>query len=326
MSGVLVVDKPLGPTSHDVVARVRRAVRERKIGHTGTLDPLATGVLPLVVGRATRLASLLSGSTKEYVASVRFGAATATYDAESLEAPPPEPPGLSAAVIEPALARFRGTHLQTPPPYSAKKIEGVAAYKRARSNEPVTPRPVQVSVHDIVLEEYTDGLARIRLSTSAGFYVRSFAHDLGQALGCGAHLAGLQRTRAGDFTLADAVPLERIEQEPGIARSALIPLERLVPELPGVVLTAHGARRASHGNALTRADIMRPADDGAGGSASGSERRPIDTSPAVPRAGEREAGSGGDAVRVRLLDGEGALLAIAEARENGLLHPVIVLV
>lgn len=295
MNGVLVIDKPLGPTSHDVVARVRRAIRLRRIGHTGTLDPLATGVLPLVLGRATRLASLLSGSAKEYIASVRFGAATATYDAERLEAPPPEPAGLSPGAIEAALAQFRGTQWQTPPPYSAKKIAGVAAYKRARSNEPVTPRPVNVTVHEVALEEYAAGVARIRLSTSAGFYVRSFAHDLGQQLGCGAHLAGLRRSRAGEFTLADAVPLGAIEREGAAAVSGVIPLDRLLLHLPGVVLTDRGARRAGHGNGLTPEDVARPPQRATGG-------------------------------RLRLLDSSGALIGIAEPQESGLLHPVIVLV
>ena len=216
MDGVLVVDKPLGPTSHDVVARVRQLTGVRRIGHTGTLDPLATGVLPLVIGRVTRLASLLSSAAKGYVAEVRFGASTRTYDADArfgaAEAPP-APEGLTRELVEEALPAFSGVMLQAPPPFSAKKIAGVPAYKRARRNEDVSPAPVEVTVHAIALEHYAQGLARIRLSTSAGFYVRTFAHELGQRLGCGAYLANLRRTQAGDFTLENAVTLQRLEQE-----------------------------------------------------------------------------------------------------------------
>ena len=299
MDGVLVVDKPLGPTSHDVVARVRRLTGVKRIGHTGTLDPLATGVLPLVVGRATRLASLLSSTAKAYVADVRFGAATRTYDADARfggsDVVPPEPEGLTRQLIEDALPGFSGVIRQTPPPFSAKKIEGVPAYKRARRNEDVSPAPVEVTVHAITLERYSDGLARIRLLTSAGFYVRTFAHDLGQRLGCGAYLAGLRRTRAGDFTLDEAVTLERLEHERESAAAHLVPLERLLPDLPGVRLTDRGARRASHGNTLAPGDVAAPVETWRGG-------------------------------RTRLLDSAGRLLGIAESQDNGLLHPVIVLV
>ena len=299
MDGVLVVDKPLGPTSHDVVARVRKLTGVKRIGHTGTLDPLATGVLPLVIGRATRLASLLSSTAKAYVADVRFGAATRTYDADArfgaADVPPPEPDGLTRQLVEEALPGFSGVIRQTPPPFSAKKIAGVPAYKRARRNEDVSPAPVEVTVHAITLEHYAEGLARIRLVTSAGFYVRTFAHDLGQRLGCGAHLAGLRRTRAGDFTLEEAVTLDRLEHERESAAGCLVPLERLLPDLPGVSLTERGARRASHGSTLAPEDVAGPL--------------------AVWKSG-----------RARLLDSAGRLLGIAESRENGLLHPVIVLV
>lgn len=313
MNGVLVVDKPIGPTSHDVVAKVRRTLGLRRIGHTGTLDPLATGVLPLVIGRATRLASLLSASAKDYVAEIRFGASTPTYDAEARFVrdpttgaqlipgpPPPEPTGLTREAIEAALADYRGTVMQVPPPYSAKKTGGVASYKRARSSQPVALSPVSVTVHDGVVEDYAAGLARIRLSCSAGFYVRSLAHDLGQRLGVGAYLEGLRRLRAGEFTLSDAVTLDQIEREGPAAAGHLIPLDRLLLHLTGVALTARGARRASHGNALAPEDLEcgQPAAPG-------------------EEPGRRQ---------LRLLDPSGGLLGIAEARENGVLHPVIVLV
>lgn len=312
MNGVLVVDKPVGPTSHDVVSKVRRTLGLRRIGHTGTLDPLATGVLPLVIGRATRLASLLSASAKDYVAEIRFGASTPTYDAEArfvgdpstgaplIPGPPPEPPGLTREAIEAVLADYRGTFMQVPPPYSAKKTGGVASYKRARSSQPVALSPVSVTVHDAIVEDYAAGVARIRLSCSAGFYVRSLAHDLGQRLGCGAYLEGLRRLRAGEFTLSDAVTLDQIEREGPAAAGHLIPLDRLLLHLTGVALTARGARRASHGNALAPEDLECGQPAARGG-----------------EPGRRQ---------LRLLDPSGSLLGIAEARENGVLHPVIVLV
>ncbi|MDT5081455.1 MAG: tRNA pseudouridine55 synthase [Mycobacterium sp.] len=282
---------------------MRRALHTKRIGHTGTLDPLATGVLPLVIGRATRLASLLSGAEKEYVAGVRLGRATDTYDAAGLVGPPPAPPaGIDFARIDGALDRFRGIFDQAPPSYSAKKIDGVAAYKLARRNTPVQPRPVSVNVTRLSLEAYEHGRARVRVSASAGFYVRSLAHDLGSDLGCGAYLEALRRVRAGTFSEGSATPLEEIEREgPGAAR-LIIPLERLLPEVPAVVLNERGVRRAAHGNELALEDLVEPP-------------------PPV-----RVAIDGPNQGRWRLLDGAGMLLAVAESRPGGLLHPVIVLV
>jgi tRNA pseudouridine55 synthase len=310
MNGVLVVDKPVGPTSHDVVAVARRAIELSRVGHTGTLDPLATGVLPLVIGRATRLASLMSSADKEYVATIRFGSSTETYDAEkrwgtTASSPTPEAAAvlerLDAAAIEEGLSMFRGRFLQTPPPYSAKKIGGTPAYRLARDRKPVEVRPVEVTVSELVLCKYAGGLADVRLVCSAGFYVRSLAHDLGQRLGCGAHLEGLRRTRAGDFALDDAVTLDRLSAE-GVAAAAshLIPMERLLTQVPGVVVTDAGAKRVGHGSALRPEDLR--------------ERQVY--LPSEPTGGPR----------LRLLDGSGSLLGLAEVRGDGLLHPVIVLV
>lgn len=303
MNGVLVVDKPAGPTSHDVVARVRRVLGVSRVGHTGTLDPLASGVLPLVIGRATRLASLLSATAKQYEAAVRFGATTDTYDAEGrlpsgdpatgLSVPSP-PVGLTATAIEAMLDEFRGTYLQTPPPFSAKKIGGVPAYRLARQNRPVTPQPSPVNVERLTLQSYDAGLARLTVTCSAGFYVRSLAHELGHRLGCGAYLEALRRTRAGDVGLDQATPLETLEMEGPASVARLIPMDALLPWLARAVLNERGVQRASHGNALCAEDLAT------------SDGRPDGP--------------------VRLTDGTGALLGIAETRADGLLHPVIVLV
>lgn len=297
MNGVLVVDKPAGPSSHDVVARVRRALGTARVGHTGTLDPLATGVLPLVIGRATRLARFLSGADKAYVAGVRFGAATDTYDAQGREPSdtPPAPPGVSAAAIARALPELRGTYRQTPPPYSAKKVGGTRAYRLARSNKPVTLTPAEVRVSALDLEAYEDGLARLRIVCSSGFYVRTLAHELGQRLGCGAHLESLRRTRVGEFTAGQAIPLAEIEEMGPAAAAHVLPMEGLLGSLPSVVVTERGARRAAHGNSLPPEDLVPP----------------------LPPPG---------AACVRLVDGEGALVAVAEPEPDGLLHPVVVLV
>ncbi len=303
VDGVLIIDKPAGPTSHDVVARVRRALGLSRIGHTGTLDPLATGVLPLVIGRATRLASLFSATEKEYEAAVRLGAATETYDAAHRAGPaPPAPEGIDAARVERALDEFRGTYAQTPPPYSAKKIDGVPAYKRARRNDPVELRAVTVTVSDLSLSSYDDGLASLRVRSSASFYVRTLAHELGARLGCGAHLESLRRVRAGPFDQAAAVALATVEAEGRGASQWVIPMNRLLAHVPAVVLNERGVRRAAHGNDLAPDDVAVPAGTGP-------------TSP----AGDQAAG------RWRLLDEAGTLLAIAEVRPGGALHPVIVL-
>jgi tRNA pseudouridine55 synthase len=310
MNGVLVIDKPRGPTSHDVVARVRRAIGLRRIGHTGTLDPLATGVLPLVVGRATRLAQFFSGEDKEYVAEVRLGMATSTYDAEgrpeshaggALNAFDVEiPESITPETLDEILREFRGTYWQMPPPFSAKKVAGAPAYRLARLNKPVKLEPVQVTVGEIeILACYRD-LIRVRLVCSTGFYVRTFAHELGQRLECGAFLDALQRTRSGQFARPDAVPLEIIEAEGRAALRRLIPMPRLLPNLPEVVVTDRGARRAAHGNAIAPEDVTEPL-----------QAHPTWADPTMP---------------VRLKDAEGTLLAVAHRVQDGLLHPYIVLV
>src|SRR5262245_28502096 len=243
MDGLLVIDKPAGPTSHDVVAVVRRAIGVDRVGHTGTLDPLATGVLPLVVGRATRLASFLSGAEKEYLAGIRFGESTATYDAEGREPAIGEAAGRATfdpAALANVLPQFIGTYQQMPPPFSAKKVGGTPAYKLARKQKPVELEPVEVTVRELEVCSVGPDSAELRLVCSSGFYVRSLAHDLGAQLGCGGYLATLRRTRVGEFTAADATPLDVIVAEGRAAADRMMPLERLVAHLPAVVLTEQG--------------------------------------------------------------------------------------
>src|SRR6266568_1362636 len=261
MNGALLVDKPPGPTSHDVVAFARRALDGPRIGHTGTLDPLATGLLVLLVGQATRLAQFLVADDKEYLADVRLGVATRTYDAASLDETAVRVPMADArwpmdAEVEAVLARFRGSFLQIPPPFSAKKIASVPAYEKARKNQPVDLKPVPVTVRELeVLGTSAIGhrssdldaatLVRLRIVASSGFYVRSLAHDIWQALGCGAHLEALRRTRAGRFRVEDGLTLDRVEAQ---GAGALVSLNALLADMPPFVLTDEGLRRASHGN------------------------------------------------------------------------------
>ena len=221
LDGGLIVDKPRGLTSHDVVAAARRLVGATRVGHTGTLDPLATGVLVLVLGRATRVAQFLAADEKEYVASIRLGLATPSYDAEFVDEEPPPPPGVTDDAIDAALQEFRGVILQTPPAFSAKKVDGRRAYERARKRQPVALAPIPVTVSDLVRLRAADpGVVRVRLVVGSGFYVRSFAHDLGQRLGCGAYLAELRRIRVGRFGLAEAVPFESLGAGAASARSS----------------------------------------------------------------------------------------------------------
>lgn len=314
MDGVLIIDKPAGPTSHDVVARVRRVLREKRIGHTGTLDPIATGVLPLVIGRATRLASLLSGREKEYEAGVRLGSATDTYDAAArlaAGAAPPPAPAVDAAGVEAALTAFRGTFEQMPPPYSAKKVAGVAAYKLARKNLPTALAPVSVTVHELTLLGLEDGLARLRVVSTAGFYVRSLAHDLGGALGCGAHLESLRRRRAGTFGVDRATRLDELEHDADLAPARLIPLEDLLPDMPAARLSIRGAQRVTHGNFVTPEDFAI------------FERAPR-SGPEAPRGEPAALPAAG--AQVQLFDAADRLLAIAIAGADGVLRPSVVLV
>ncbi len=212
MNSVLIIDKPPGLTSHDVVNRARRILRERSIGHLGTLDPMATGVLPLVTGNLTRLAQFYTASEKTYEGTIRFGFATDTYDAQGDATTDPKPVSLRAEEVETLAARFRGVIQQTPPPFSAKKIKGVPAYKLARQQKEVKLEPVQVEIKEFEILEVTVDRVRFRAHVTSGTYMRSVAHDMGRELACGAHLESLRRTAVAEFTLADAHTLEELAE------------------------------------------------------------------------------------------------------------------
>jgi tRNA pseudouridine55 synthase len=211
VNGLLVIDKPGGITSHDVVSRLRRITGESSIGHLGTLDPMATGVLPLLLGKFTRLAQYFSASEKSYTGTIQFGFATDTYDADGDPAGELTHPSLTLEQVRAVASRFRGDMEQMPPPFSAKKIAGTPAYKLARAGKPVELKTARISIRSFAITAFDGEKASFNMSISAGGYVRSVAHELGQDLACGAHLSSLRRTQAGVFTLADAHTLEELE-------------------------------------------------------------------------------------------------------------------
>jgi tRNA pseudouridine55 synthase len=252
VNGLLVIDKPSAMTSHDVVSRVRRATGESMIGHLGTLDPMATGVLPMLVGRYTRLAQFFGPLPKTYTGAIRFGFTTDTYDAEGVPATA-ERGGLpSNAEIQAAAVLFRGQIEQTPPPFSAKKVDGKRAYKAARRGESVVLKPVPVHIEEFVLAEREGEYAEFSMRISSGGYVRSVAHELGEVLGCGAHLARLRRVAAGPFTLDQALTLEEVcaQSTAGTLEQRLPHPRTLLPDLPATTADLWVAGRLRNGNAV----------------------------------------------------------------------------
>lgn len=259
MNGLLVIDKAAGMTSHDVVARCRRLLGEKSIGHLGTLDPMATGVLPLVVGRMTRLAQFYTGAEKEYEGTIRFGFATDTYDADGDQVGETLPVALTLEQVRGAAAAFRGKIRQVPPPFSAKKVQGVPAYKLARKNKPVEIAPVEVEVKELEIGAMEGDRASFWARVSAGTYLRTIAHDLGAALGVGGHLASLRRMRVGEFTGEEAHTLEQVEAAAGNGAAAelFIHPRRILPELPSVTATEESLGRVLHGNAVNLPEMSR---------------------------------------------------------------------
>lgn len=293
MDGVIVIDKPRDWTSHDVVNKVRRLAGTRKVGHLGTLDPGATGVLPLVIGRATRLAQFYTRNDKIYEAVIHFGHSTDSYDAEGEPASPDVPVTLDRATLETILDRFRGDISQVPPPVSAKKIAGKPAYALARRNQPVELAPVDVHVYSLELLGIDGNQAAVRVHCSAGTYLRSIAHDAGRIMGCGAFLQSLRRTASGDFKIENARTLDQLAALAAEGRigEALIPAAQLLPEFPMEMVDPVTAGQIRNG-------------------------RDFRVSPFQARGGSRY---------VKAVTAHGELIAIGEARLPHLYHPVLVL-
>jgi tRNA pseudouridine55 synthase len=283
LDGVLVVDKPAGPTSHDVVDRVRRAFGTRRVGHTGTLDPFATGVLAVCLGKATRLARFLAEGDKLYRATIRLGFATTTDDATGQPIGEALPGHFDAATLRDALARFRGSFSQVPPAYSAKHVGGRRLYELARRGETGPRTGVLVTVHAIELLGAAGDLVEIEVRCAPGTYVRALGRDLGESLGVGGHLTALRRLRSGAFGLEQAVPADRLAES---SRPMVIPLSGLLEAMPAVRVSAEGREAVRHGRGLGRLLV-----------ASGFPESPPD--------------------RVRVLDENGRLLALAVPRGFG---------
>ncbi len=276
MNGVLIIDKPAGLTSHDVVNRVRRLLGQKSVGHLGTLDPMATGILPLVTGNFTRLAQFYTSSEKSYEGNIRFGFSTDTYDAEGEPTSPPQTVTFSAEQVEPVAARFRGLIEQTPPPFSAKKIHGVPAYKLARKHKEVELKPVQVDIKEFEILSVESDRVSFRARVASGTYMRSIAHDMGLALGCGAHLESLRRTAAAEFTIADAHTLDAVARAllPASAKGTPENSERtdrgiealeglfvhprkLLPHLPAVTADEMTSARIRNGRTVNLPELSR---------------------------------------------------------------------
>jgi tRNA pseudouridine55 synthase len=293
VDGAIVIDKPEGWTSHDVVAKARGILRTKRVGHLGTLDPIATGVLPLVIERATRLAQFYTRSDKVYEGVVRFGWSTDSYDrsgeptSEKTDAAP------DAAEVERLLEGFRGEIRQMPPPVSAKKVGGQRAYDLARKHLPVELEPVTVQIFSLTLIDVNGPDARVRVHCSGGTYVRSIAHELGQAMGCGAHLAELRRTVSGEFEIAQAITIPGIQALAAEDRlaEAFVPAAQMLPEFPCVLVddaTVAGIRNG----------------------------RNFPASPFRTQPGSRY---------VKAVTRDGALVAVGEAVLPNVYHPVVVM-
>jgi len=288
-NGVLIIDKPAGLTSHDVVNRVRRIVGQKSVGHLGTLDPLATGVLPLVTGNLTRLAQFYLKSEKVYEGTIRFGFCTDTYDAEGEPTGAQQRVALELEQVREVASQFLGSIQQMPPPFSAKKIHGVPAYKLARKRQEVELKPVQVEVKSFEIVSLDGDRASFRAQVGSGTYMRSIAHDIGQQLGCGAHLESLRRTRLAEFDLDQACTLDQLERaaQAEAIHDMFIPPRKLLPEFPSVTATDEAAARIRSGRSVNLPELSR-------------------------------------APRVKVFYGQRELIAIATRIAGSLFHPAIV--
>jgi tRNA pseudouridine55 synthase len=311
LDGILVVDKPRGKTSHDVVEMIRRLAGFRQIGHFGTLDPLATGVLVLALGRATRLARFYAWRRKRYTCAVRFGFATDTYDADGEPRGADTAPALEAEAVTPLASQFVGKIRQVPPPFSAKKIHGRPAHELARKHKPVTLDPVEVEVYEFRLTAIEGSIARFTVECGAGTYIRSLANDLGKLQGSGAHLAEIVRTAVGEFTLDHAVPLTELEEDArsGKLSRRVIALESMLPELPRATVLPIVEKRVRHG-----AKFNLPLAQ-------------IQPGEIIAAQGAPEQLDSGDwkPARLRVFNQQGHLIAIAEPVVPRTYQPLVVL-
>ncbi len=303
LSGVFILDKQAGMTSHDVVARVRKILGTRQVGHFGTLDPFATGVLPLSVGKATRFAQFYLRSRKAYEGMIRFGFSTDTYDATGKPTSEPFPFEPDPARLNEVFRELTGRVLQTPPAYSAKRVGGARAYELARQQKPVQLSPVEVEIYALELMGIQDDQAHFAVECSGGTYVRSLAHDLGQKLGCGAHLATLRRTAVAEFREDRAVTIEQLAEavaDQNVA-SFRIPLEALLPDCPELVVRGREEQSVRHGHKFELAQALRP--------------------------GRRAApGRARVALMLKILNPDHRLIAIARHVSGAIYHPNLVLV
>lgn len=288
MNGLLVVDKPQGITSFDVVHEVRRALGVKKAGHTGTLDPLATGVLPICIGEATKVAQFITEATKSYHASIRLGVVTDTLDAEGKVLETHPVPSITVELIEAALAKFRGTFAQVPPMYSAVKVGGKRLYQLARAGLEVERAPRQVTVYELALRDFSAQEIQLTVTCSKGFFVRTLAAEVGLLLGCGAHLAALRRTRSGPFTLAHALPLSQVVAQGPAVASRLVGLNIALEDIPELRVSEAEAVRVRHGGVV---EVGRQVTPGL----------------------------------YRVLEPSGALLALAEAKDGRLVYRRVLL-
>jgi len=293
LDGVIVIDKPEGWTSHDVVNKVRRIAQTKKVGHLGTLDPIATGVLPMVIERATRLAQFYTRSDKVYEGTVQFGWSTSSYDRAGEPTSHPVDVQLTAEALEAALAPFRGETEQRPPAVSAKKVAGRRSYELARENVAVELTPVRIQVYELTELELNGSRARLHVHCSGGTYMRSIAHDVGQALGCGAHLTELRRLASGEFEIGQARTLEQLEALAADERlvDAFVPADQLLPGFPNVYVDDVTAAQVRNGRNF----------------------------PASPFRG------GPPSKYVKAVTRTGILVAIGEAVLPNLYHPIVVL-
>jgi tRNA pseudouridine55 synthase len=250
MDGIFNINKPTGMTSHDVVAIIRKLLKQKRVGHTGTLDPLASGVLPICVGQATRVAEYLSESGKAYQVDIKFGIATDTYDAEGTIISTASTADLTLNMIEESLEQFRGPQMQYPPRYSAIKIQGQPAYKRARAGEAIVLEPRPIVIYALEIRDWIPPRLTLAIECSKGTYIRSLAHNLGIQLGCYAHLEALVRTRSGPFTLSESITLEQLAGavEMNCIQHYAFSLDKALEQYPAFKLDAETVERIKHGN------------------------------------------------------------------------------